>query len=55
MKHIEVLTKQRPSIADAREELICNTNAFILDVLSAKGATSPLKEVLDDKCDPTIQ
>lgn len=49
MKHIVVLAKQRPKPADEWDDF-CYGNRALLDLYAFKGAQSPIKLFIDDRC-----
>ncbi|MBI4556187.1 MAG: hypothetical protein HY706_01265 [Candidatus Hydrogenedentes bacterium] len=53
MKHIVSITK-KPSQADIVQEIVCQMNHFLVVLLGNKGGTSPIKSVVEEKCDLPI-
>lgn len=51
MKHIKQVSKATPAQATVIQEIICQINQVLVDLLASFGASSPLLSFMAGKCD----
>ena len=50
MEHIRHVSVQKPASADDFQDLVCDVTFVLIQMLAAKGGSSPALNFIDDKC-----
>ena len=51
MSHIQRISRECPAKAALWQDVMCEANEVLLQLLSAKGGELPIMEFISDKCD----